>query len=464
LKFFREFEIHRPTVCFGGWLSICVSAHFTRFYGFLRIFTLKFKIFCAQNTRLSPSTIHRFQSKLGLGCCGKPAILMQKTAMTNIGSTTTLSGFAARLRAFISACDLAKPVGNTDEDKFNHLALELFALQFSHNAPYRKFCDSRKVEPQNVKHWSAIPAMPTSGFKELELTCLSPHHRTRVFHSSGTTEQRPSRHFHNDESLSIYEASLAPWFEAHFLPRTGAPASGPALAEQCRWLFLTPSPSHAQHSSLVHMFDCVRHKFGCKHSLFTGVALGDGTWDLDLHATLKALRESIAQNQPVMLCGTAFNFVHLLDHLEESGASLRLPNGSRVMETGGYKGRSRTLPKTELHGLITDLLGVPASHIICEYGMSELSSQAYDRVAGKAPADARVFHFPPWARAQMISPETGCEVREGETGLIRIFDLANVFSVMAIQTEDLGVRRGSGFELLGRAAMSEARGCSLMSR
>jgi hypothetical protein len=54
-------------------------------------------------------------------------------------------------------------------------------------------------------------------------------------------------------------------------------------------------------------------------------------------------------------------------------------------------------------------------------------------------------------------------VAEGETGLIRIFDLANVFSVAAIQTEDLGVRRGDGFELLGRAKQAEPRGCSLMN-
>ena len=73
------------------------------------------------------------------------------------------------------------------------------------------------------------------------------------------------------------------------------------------------------------------------------------------------------------------------------------------------------------------------------------------------------FHFPPWCRSQVISPETGREVADGETGLLRIFDLANVRSVLAIQTEDLGVRRGEGFELIGRAAQSEPRGCSLMS-
>ena len=95
--------------------------------------------------------------------------------------------------------------------------------------------------------------------------------------------------------------------------------------------------------------------------------------------------------------------------------------------------------------------------------MSELSSQAYDSIAGNIQSKARVFKFPPWARAQIINPETGREVREGETGLIRIFDLANVYSVMAVQSEDLGVRRGDGFELLGRATLAESRGCSLMS-
>lgn len=135
------------------------------------------------------------------------------------------------------------------------------------------------------------------------------------------------------------------------------------------------------------------------------------------------------------------------------------------METGGYKNRSRVLPKAELHSLITEKLGIVPENIICEYGMSELSSQAYDSVIHLPPSTRhpRVFRFPPWARVQIISPETGREVAEGETGLIRIFDLANVFSVAAIQTEDLGIRRHSGLELIGRAALAEPRGCSLNS-
>jgi hypothetical protein len=88
-------------------------------------------------------------------------------------------------------------------------------------------------------------------------------------------------------------------------------------------------------------------------------------------------------------------------------------------------------------------------------------------LAGATPAlpghVTRHFSFPRWARVQIISPETGREVADGETGLIRVFDLANVFSVAAIQTEDLGIRHGDGFELIGREQLAEPRGCSLMT-
>jgi hypothetical protein len=66
-------------------------------------------------------------------------------------------------------------------------------------------------------------------------------------------------------------------------------------------------------------------------------------------------------------------------------------------------------------------------------------------------------------RWKITSPEDGRESGPGETGLLRVYDLANVFSVMAIQTEDLAVRRENGFELIGRAEGSESRGCSLMT-
>ncbi len=418
--------------------------------------------------------------------------------------TTELSNFAAHLRegillfsdvaAEVTRLKFQKPRTRTPvpnqsepphvgcyENKFNTLALELFALQFKSNAAYRKICGARGLTPGIVEHWTHIPDVPTSAFKELELTCLAPAERTTVFHSSGTTEQKPSRHFHNAESLTVYEASLWPWFQANVA--IGAPNSDSACfrlgnvradseigvpsARQFQLIILTPPPAQAPHSSLVHMFETVRQKLGVAETAFVGKLADDGVWTLDFAraiATLGNNPQSETRNSKLIL-GTAFSFVHLLDYLAEKNLRFDLPAGSGVMETGGYKNRSRSMPRTELHALITERYGVPLSHIICEYGMSELSSQAYD-LAIHPPSSIlhpRIFRFPPWARAQIISPESGREVADGETGLIRVFDLANVFSVMAIQTEDLGIRRGDGFELIGRVAQAEPRGCSLMA-
>jgi hypothetical protein len=56
---------------------------------------------------------------------------------------------------------------------------------------------------------------------------------------------------------------------------------------------------------------------------------------------------------------------------------------------------------------------------------------------------------------------TGEPARAGAIGSLSILDLANTGSVIAIQTADLGRRLGDGFEVLGREAGAEARGCSI---
>ena len=381
-----------------------------------------------------------------------------KTAMQN-----DFTAYAVRLREFIrrhspdtAPCDRIEPEESANE--FAALADELFRLQFAANEPFRALCRARGVSPATLTDWRDLPAVPTEAFKEAELTCLAPTERTSVFHSSGTTRQRPSRHFHSAESLALYEASLRPWFQQNLLGTFDEPTGKNPFPPKKKPLFvaLTPLPAAVPHSSLAHMLGVVLREFGAPDSLFTGVLDADGTWSLDLDGLLSIARQSVRANRPLILLGTAFNFVHLLDHFAANTIGCRLAAGSHVMETGGYKGRSREMPKAELHALITRQLGIPRAHIVTEYGMSELSSQAYEAAPGS-------FHFPPWAQAQVISPETGREVAEGETGRLRILDLANAWSVLAVQTGDLAIRRGPGFELLGRAASVEARGCSLLA-
>jgi hypothetical protein len=378
------------------------------------------------------------------GCSGKPAVNKHRMNIE-------LSTFAARLRGLIEQHEFLA-VKQPLQQNFDSLALELFALQYKYNPVYAEICEARQLTPAAVRFWAQVPFVPTGAFKELEFSCIPPGERTAVFYSSGTTEQKPSRHFHCAESLAVYEASLWHWFRVHF---SGAH----------EFVFLTPNQNAAPRSSLVHMFETVRKNAGAGRAEFFGDVAADGAWTMDFDAIVKKLKSAEDDRRPLAILGTAFSFVHLLDFLAENNLRFNLPGGSRVMETGGYKNRSRTMPRTELHALITEHLGMPAENITCEYGMSELSSQAYDCEIHPPSSivHPRVFHFPPWARVQIISPETGHEVADGETGLVRIFDLANVFSVAAIQTEDLGIRRGEGFELLGRMQPAEPRGCSLMT-
>ena len=102
--------------------------------------------------------------------------------------------------------------------------------------------------------------------------------------------------------------------------------------------------------------------------------------------------------------------------------------------------------------------------MVNEYGMTELLSQYYEPAPWLEENEdlaARRLLPPPWMRFQVLDPLTLAPVAEGEPGLLCHFDLANLGSVSAVLTEDMGQRDGEGLKLLGRAPGAEPRGCSL---
>lgn len=349
---------------------------------------------------------------------------------------------------------------------FNAFALELFSLQFDAVSPYREFCKTRGQTPASVQHWREIPTVSTNAFKSLPITSLPPAEREGAFYSSGTTSADRSVHWHNAESLQLYEEVCRLWFRPHLLPevRMNEPPNRapPSREAAIPMLLLMPDQASAPSSSLVRMAETVRQAWGAPDSIATGRINDDGLWTLDETATVDYLRRA---ETPILILATAFSLVELIDYLAQIGRRITLPFGSRLMETGGYKGRVRNLSKEALYEAVDRYLGISQSHIICEYGMSELTSQAYDHIAGKAPPSLseRLFYWPPWTRARIVSPDRGTSVPHGEEGLVEIYDLANVRSVMAIQTQDIGCIQEGGLRLSGRASDAEPKGCSLMS-
>lgn len=305
------------------------------------------------------------------------------------------------------------------DQEFNALALDIHAFQRWHNRPYARWCATLPTPGT----WREIPAVPQAMFKRFRLSCFPPRLTPLTFRTSGTTGETCGEHHFPDASL--YNASvLRGW------SRLGLPAL-PSL-------FLSQHPAHATDSSLATMFGFFA-KNAVKRAAF------------DLHADAEKIRR-LAVHGPCAIFGTALAFLALFERMGRE--RVRLPRGSFAFETGGYKGSGRDIPKERLYGMFREFLGLPANAVWNEYGMTELSSQAHTRGLGGP------HRTPPWLRALVIDPETGDEVPVGRSGVLRMFDLANVSSVLAVQTADIAVRLGDGFDLLGRDPAALPRGCS----
>ncbi|MGD9896448.1 MAG: acyl-protein synthetase [Candidatus Methylacidiphilaceae bacterium] len=321
-------------------------------------------------------------------------------------------------------------LSSDDEEGFESLAQVLCDLQARSVVPLQRLLQVQEGMP---KDWRRIPPLPQELFKRIRLFAHKGRVARRVFETSGTTSQNPGRHY-------LLAVDLYRVVSTEGARRAGVPWEAVDLH------FLVPSVKEAPHSSLSAMFD-----FWAEASTHSShFWIQDGR--LDEKGLRAALSAAVRAGRPVGLCGTAFAFVPLLDHKKAS--PLLLPQGSFLLETGGFKGRTRELSKPAFYRALEEMFGICAKEIWSEYGMTELSSQAY------AQGPEGVHKTPPWARVRIVDPLTGEDCPTGAKGLVAWVDLANIDSVLAIQTQDEAIAVSDGFRLLGRSAFP-LRGCSL---
>jgi hypothetical protein len=313
-------------------------------------------------------------------------------------------------------------------------------VQFEENAQYRALCEGRGLAPDTLARWEDAPTVPATAFKHLDLITGPAGGVEAVFRTSGTSEGRSRRGRHLVPRLSLYRAAALPNFAAHLLPR----------GERLPLVSLIPSPAEAPDSSLSAMMGMVGEALCPRVSWVVDAA---GNLDLD------ALREEARPGEPLLVAGTALAFLHLVSALG-GGDRLRLPPGTRIMETGGFKGHGTEVSREELYESLTDVLGVPEERIVNEYGMTELLSQLYEPVLSGGGESARRHVAPPWLRVRALDPVTLAPLPPGQDGLLAFFDLANLGSICHVLTEDVGSVTEEGVHLRGRVAGAEPRGCS----
>jgi Acyl-protein synthetase, LuxE len=349
---------------------------------------------------------------------------------------------------------------------FEELALAVFAFQYERVEPYRRLCDGRGAVPGKVVDWRQVPLVPAGAFKRLRFAAAA---EREVFRSSGTSAGEEERSVHYHPYPDLYRQTIDASFPRWCLPGDGA-ARAPMLS-------LVPSREQLPDSSLAFMIDHVVAAFGAP-APESAVAVGKRGVEVVAARSWAAARQRAGR--PALVLATSLALAQWLDALERQDLRFRLPPGSAVFETGGFKGRAGEVSPDRQRQRLEERLAVPAAAVVREYGMTELTSQCYTRaLRGGGP---ELFFAPHWARVRVLDPATLEEAPPGEPGLLAIFDLANVGSAAHLLTEDLGVAEageagasaeagaagagavtGGGFRLLGRAAGAELRGCSLVA-
>jgi hypothetical protein len=339
------------------------------------------------------------------------------------------------LLAFIDRDDVS-------EAEFEAMALAVFAYQFAHNQPYRRFAIQRGRTTLTVRNWRDIPAVPITAFKDLTLSCSPPDAAERVFMTSGTTQGGVrGRSYH--PTLAVYDRSMLVNFRQRFMQGL----------ERIEMGILFPDEEVMPNSSLAHYLALAKRECGTPGSAYL-----IGPEGLDIARTTAALERAQASCQPYALLGASYSFVHLLDALAAAGKRFVLPQGSRILDTGGFKGQSREMGADAFYDALSATFGVPRSLCINMYGMTELSTQFYDDGNAICPP---VKSGPHWIRSRVVDPVSGRDLPEGATGVLVHHDLAHFNCVSAILTEDAGVIVEGGFKLFGRVDGADSKGCSL---
>ena len=312
-----------------------------------------------------------------------------------------------------------------ESQAFEHKALEIFRFQAQENPVYQSYLSNLKINPQTITKLQDIPFLPIALFKTHRVLC--DHLEVdRVFQSSGTGGER-SKHFLADTSL--YEASFIINFEREF----------GSLDEICI-LGLLPNYQENPHSSLLYMMNELMERTQSNGSQYLSLEQGD----------LKQILQKANQSQlKTILVGVSFALIDLAEQLPMDLSKLI------IIETGGMKGQRKEITRDALHSQLKKAFN--QKQIMSEYGMCELLSQAYSKADG-------IFRSPPWMKVYTRPLQDPFGAMELErTGVVKIIDLANIYSCSFIETEDLGkVYQDGSFEILGRLDHRQLRGCNLM--
>ena len=305
--------------------------------------------------------------------------------------------------------------------------------------------------PVYIPLWEkTIPFLPIRIFRDFDIHSFftkETEQDFKIFLSSGSTGNNRSRHIFSKKALEIYEHNTCKGFR-QFLNRQKLNQDSPILS-------LVPPSAVWPTSSLAAMVDMFsKNNFNL-------------TW-CDIDSKKEDFLENLKKFPDQTSClifGTTFHHLQLANdtdlHFKEKIQSEFKRLNISIIDTGGTKGRTQALT---LEQAIEDLRKYyisPNFSFHSEYGMCELSSQAWSEKKmhdGSFITNETLHPF-------SVSIEKQRALPHKEDGFIAFIDTVNTESWGAIITEDVGYTTSeNSFFLKGRGPDASVKGCSLNVR
>jgi hypothetical protein len=326
------------------------------------------------------------------------------------------------------------------DDRFNELALREFELLYRSSKPYREYCNRKKLSPLTITHWSEIPAVSSFPFrKDLSVSSSLPDTGEFSYQSGVVGLGRRRGPIFPDKDTRALTSIANDMLAKRFV--------FPDI-ERIEMLLMVPSPLMAPGMVMASGLDQMMKRFGTRESRFLISFRG-----LKLKALMRSLRHAEKSGQPVALLGATFVIDYFLDACEGQGIRIKLPQGSRVVDSGGFMGRYTKCTKEEYFAKCRKMLCVREEFCVNALWICESSTVYFDNTLKNACsglAAERRKELPPWTRVMVVDTRNFFSVPKGNLGLLRLYDLTNRAMAFAVQTDKMGVETEHGFEVVGK--------------
>lgn len=352
-----------------------------------------------------------------------------------------------------------EPFNTTDTEKkplFMNAIRESFSHHIKNNEAFRKFCESTQFNINEVSNISDFPFLPVSIFKQGKLASV-PNGDIRLILNSSATSGTPSS-VPIDAITSKRQSIVSAKVIADYVG-----------GERRPFLIMDEDPSKSSQNRGIPVSARAVATRGfltfAKTSEYFLLKKGNSFW-FDADSFKSALVRHTNSGEPFIIFGFTFLLHHYaVKDFSGSGSKIRLPESTKIIHIGGWKKlQSQSVTKEKFNSDICSVFGVDASNVIDVYGFTEQMGLVYpDCQEGHK-------HVPLYSEIIIRDFDTLEPVRDGEEGLIQILTpLPHSYPGVSVLTDDVGFvcqrgrcrcgRNGTAFRVVGRAKLSEPRGC-----